>query len=117
MKRREPMMRSAGQLLRHDGYEYHNLNIRTEPGWTLIQRVNRGVKIMFCPKCGNQNSEGASFCRKCGTDLEYAFLAAARHNSSEKKVDGKTLVKAESRDPDELTAGGIANVIIGDGFF
>lgn len=72
---------------------------------------------MFCSKCGNQNSEGANFCRKCGADLEGALLAPIKQNSIARKVSGKNLTKTKSKDPDELTAGGIANVIIGDGFF
>ena len=72
---------------------------------------------MFCPKCGNQNSNHSLFCRKCGTDLESALLAPVKPISIDKKVIGRNLAKTESKDPDELTAGGIANVIIGDGIF
>jgi hypothetical protein len=72
---------------------------------------------MFCPKCGNQNSEGANFCRKCGVDFETVLLAPLKQNFSDNKVVCKSLTKTKLKDPDELTAGGIANVIIGDGFF
>src|SRR5215813_7430346 len=27
------------------------------------------LTIMFCPNCGTQSAEGASFCAKCGTSL------------------------------------------------
>jgi hypothetical protein len=26
--------------------------------------------IMFCPKCGAQNADGASYCEKCGSSLQ-----------------------------------------------
>ena len=72
---------------------------------------------MFCPKCGNQNSNHSLFCRKCGADLESALLAPVKPLSIDKKDIGRSLTKTESKDPDELTSGGIANVIIGDGIF
>jgi hypothetical protein len=72
---------------------------------------------MFCPKCRSQNNQGANFCRKCGADLESAMLAPFKPSSIDNKVDGRSLTKIKSIDPDELTAGGIANIIIGDGFF
>jgi hypothetical protein len=72
---------------------------------------------MFCPKCGNQKTEGANFCRICGADLDNALLAPAKQRSIDKKSVGKCLMNNKSKDPDELTAAGIANVIIGDGFF
>ena len=56
---------------------------------------------MFCAKCGNRNDEAITFCRRCGAELE--------------RAPGTSLVK--SKDPDELTAGGIGSVIVGDGFF
>lgn len=72
---------------------------------------------MFCSKCGNQNSEGVNFCRKCGTDLEGALLAPGKQNSLKKKSVDESLTKSKSKDPDELTGNGIGSVIIGDGFF
>ena len=27
---------------------------------------------MFCPKCGAENEDGATFCRKCGAELHLA---------------------------------------------
>ena len=72
---------------------------------------------MFCPKCGNQNGEGANFCRKCGDILESSLPAHVKSSSMGMKVEGGGLTKAEPKDPDELIASGICNVIIGDGFF
>ena len=72
---------------------------------------------MFCPKCGNQNGEGANFCRKCGDNLDSPLPAHVKTSSTSKNVGGGGLIKAEPKDPDELTASGVCNVIIGDGFF
>jgi hypothetical protein len=74
------------------------------------------MNFMFCSKCGNQG-EGERFCRKCGTDLENAFLAPAKQNILQKKSGGEGLAKALAKDPDELTGNGIGSVIVGDGFF
>jgi hypothetical protein len=72
---------------------------------------------MFCLKCGNQNIDGANFCRKCGTDLEALSPAPAKQDLISREFISRSLTRAQSNDPDELTAGGIANVIMGDGFF
>lgn len=36
---------------------------------------------MFCPKCGAQNGEEASFCRSCGEDLSLVSQALSRNPS------------------------------------
>jgi len=72
---------------------------------------------MFCSKCGNQNGEGVSFCRQCGTDLEITSLTPVKRNLLCKESVGESLTKTKSKDPDELTGNGIGSVIIGDGFF
>jgi hypothetical protein len=72
---------------------------------------------MFCPKCGNQNSEVTNYCRKCGAEVEDALLAHVKQSTMEKKGTVKNQTISRPQDPDELTAAGIANVIIGDGFF
>ena len=72
---------------------------------------------MFCSKCGNQNGEDVSFCRRCGAALENFSLTSARQNLLSKKSVSGGLTKARSKDPDELTGNGIGSVIVGDGFF
>ena len=34
---------------------------------------------MYCPRCGTQNTDGAKFCRSCGTELEAVALALSGH--------------------------------------
>ena len=34
---------------------------------------------MFCPKCGNENSDGSKFCANCGSNIE--IVAAAKHTT------------------------------------
>jgi hypothetical protein len=72
---------------------------------------------MFCSKCGNQIGMGVNFCRTCGTELGAPLTPPASRASFGKRSIDQRLSGAKSKDPDELTAGGIANVIIGDGFF
>ena len=69
---------------------------------------------MFCSKCGIQNGKNINFCRRCGSDLESASFTPGGHALQSR---GGGLIKAESRDPDQLTADGIGKVFIGDGFF
>ena len=70
---------------------------------------------MFCSICGKQNAANISFCRQCGHDLENLSPAPQRLQRGEATVD--SLMKARSKDPDELTARGVGSVFIGDGFF
>ena len=72
---------------------------------------------MFCSKCGKHNGEGVNFCRNCGSDLNTTSITAAKRNLPDKNSFGENLMKAKSKDPDELTGNGIGSVIIGDGFF
>lgn len=72
---------------------------------------------MFCSRCRNQNDEGASFCRRCGTELENLSLKSVRQHLSHEKTMSECSTKAKSKDPDELTGDGIGSVIVGDGFF
>src|SRR5690349_14302339 len=71
---------------------------------------------MFCPKCGNRNDEGASFCRRCGIELASLPPTPFRQNLPRTST-GRSLTKVKSKDPDELTGDGIGSVIVGDGFF
>ncbi|HKO98464.1 MAG TPA: zinc ribbon domain-containing protein [Pyrinomonadaceae bacterium] len=66
---------------------------------------------MFCSKCGSQNDQDISFCRKCGTSLESSALSKAKRDSS------GGLTSSSSKDPDQLMSDGIGGVIVGDGFF
>lgn len=36
---------------------------------------------MYCPKCGTQNSEDASFCSKCGNDLKPTIQAEKKEKN------------------------------------
>ena len=72
---------------------------------------------MFCSRCGNQNDEGASFCRRCGTELENLSLKSVKQHLSPEKTMSESSAGAKSKDPDELTGDGIGSVIVGDGFF
>jgi|SRR5215207_9957463 len=71
---------------------------------------------MYCSKCGSRSGEGVSFCRKCGAGLEGVSLARAEDGRPRKR-DGGVLSKSQADDPDEMTAGGVGSVIVGDGFF
>lgn len=64
---------------------------------------------MFCPKCNNQIDKKVNYCRNCGFDLGNSPIKQSQLS--------KVFSKANSKDPDELTAEGISKVIMGDGFF
>ncbi len=72
---------------------------------------------MYCSKCGSHSDEGVSFCRKCGAGLESTSLARGGESSPPESAGGRGLRRAQAADPDELTAAGVGNVIVGDGFF
>jgi len=71
---------------------------------------------MYCSKCGSHSVDGVSFCRKCGEVLEGASLARAGDGRPRKR-DGVGLGRTSAGDPDEMTAGGVGSVVVGDGFF
>jgi len=72
---------------------------------------------MYCSKCGSRGGEGLSYCRKCGADLETLPLAPVVNSLRERKAGALSPKRAQSADPDELTASGIGSFIVGDGFF
>jgi hypothetical protein len=72
---------------------------------------------MYCSKCGSHSDEGVNFCRKCGAGLESTSLARGGESSTPKRTGGRGLTRAQAEDPDEMTASGVGNVVVGDGFF
>jgi hypothetical protein len=72
---------------------------------------------MYCSKCGSHGGEGVSFCRKCGAGLEGTSLARGVESSPPQRTGGLGLRRAHAEDPDEMAAGGVGSVIVGDGFF
>ena len=63
---------------------------------------------MFCARCGQENGNAVSFCRKCGADFQHSALIPSNPHEN--------WITLSSNDPDELTASGIGSVIMGDGF-
>jgi hypothetical protein len=63
---------------------------------------------MFCARCGQENGNAVSFCRRCGADLQSSSLIPSKPHES--------WITLPSNDPDELTSSGIGSVIMGDGF-
>lgn len=51
--------------------------------------------IIFCPKCGEKNGEGAKFCKKCGVALEVQDSTAS---SNEVGVKGSSILSIEAKD-------------------
>jgi hypothetical protein len=71
---------------------------------------------MYCSKCGSNSGDGVSFCRKCGAGLEGTSLARVGESSPPERISGRGLTRAHAEDADEMTASGVGNVIVGDGF-
>src|SRR5687767_13875960 len=44
-------------------------------GLTLAKLSLEGLRAMYCPNCGNKNSEDQNFCRSCGLGLEKIALS------------------------------------------
>jgi hypothetical protein len=88
---------------------------------------------MYCPKCGIENPETGTYCRKCGTDL--SGVSKALENKDDGEPDYLNVVDhmdptgisrsarrrdrsrhGQNVDPDALWGGGIRNTIFGFGF-
>ena len=51
--------------------------------------------VIFCPKCGEKNGEGAKFCKKCGVDLG---VQDSKTSSSETTSQGSSIFTSEAKD-------------------
>lgn len=71
---------------------------------------------MYCPKCGTQNVEDASFCRGCGANVSLVPQALAGHLPSQ-LGEGQTGREKEDDDddPPNLTSG-IVKFLVGIAF-
>lgn len=86
---------------------------------TGTARGKGDFRKMYCPKCGTQNVEDASFCRGCGANVSLVPQALAGH-LPEQKVEGRKRhgKKHEDDEPPNLTSGivkffvGIAFIIV-----
>jgi hypothetical protein len=54
---------------------------------------------MFCPKCGTQNVEGASFCRLCGANIGLVSQALAGQLSAPDEVKDRKSRRKRKREP------------------
>ena len=50
--------------------------------------------MVFCPKCGEKNGEGAKFCKKCGADLKVQDTKAS---SSDAGAHGSPIFSGDSK--------------------
>lgn len=72
---------------------------------------------MFCPKCGTSNPDDGKFCRSCGVDLGGVSAALSGEpamsnwGASCSPTDAK-----QKKDPDDLFADSIRNIVFGFGF-
>jgi ribosomal protein L40E len=58
-----------------------------------VLKLESGINIMFCPKCGTQNPVTGKFCRSCGTDL--ATVSDALSGTSNGKMQNVKAVEAD----------------------
>jgi len=76
---------------------------------------------MYCPKCGAQNIDGASFCRSCGTNLSLVPQALTGRLPEAGDVEGETgsdqgsRRKRRGKGPPSVEKA-ITNIFMGVGF-
>jgi hypothetical protein len=52
---------------------------------------------MYCPKCGTQNIDNASFCRACGTNLSLVPQALTGHLPQVSEVESREMSRRERK--------------------
>lgn len=70
---------------------------------------------MFCPKCGTSNPDDGKFCRSCGVDLG-GVSAVMSGDLVANPADAMSCDKRRIRDPHEMYATAIRNIVFGVGF-
>ncbi|HEY0005964.1 MAG TPA: zinc-ribbon domain-containing protein [Pyrinomonadaceae bacterium] len=72
---------------------------------------------MYCPKCGTDNLETASFCRKCGVDLRLVPQALSGTlplaQAEPDEIDDWSSRRRRRRKKEPTMEGGIKNVFMG----
>ena len=53
---------------------------------------------MYCPQCATQHTDGAKFCRSCGTELEAVALALSGKSAPPSAGDAKAVEARTPRD-------------------
>jgi len=65
-------------------------------------------EVIFCSKCGNQESAGSRFCAKCG-----APLAGAPFSSSDVREKARTLIQSIDENIDKVAIASVAVAAFG----
>src|SRR5262245_35752520 len=52
-----------------EGRRLQGQGLRRERGGGFLRRELIGESLMYCPRCGSQNTEPTKFCRQCGLPL------------------------------------------------
>lgn len=68
---------------------------------------------MYCPQCAAQYTEGAKFCRSCGTELEAVALVLSSKSAKPAKGGGKKAEAKTRQDWMEKHVEGVKNVASG----
>ena len=76
---------------------------------------------MYCPKCGTDNLENASFCRKCGTDIRLVPQAITGtlpvvHTDADEDAPDDSRRHRRRGKKRSTVEGGIKNIFMGIGF-
>lgn len=65
---------------------------------------------MYCPRCGTQNTDGAKFCRSCGTELEAVALVLSGGATPPAETDDEPKTVDDWL---ELRSDGVRNIATG----
>src|SRR5881394_705120 len=77
---------------------------------------------MYCPKCGTQNIDNASFCRACGTNLSLVPQALTGHLPQQPARDDETWDESlrarrrRKRNAPPSIERAVTNICVGIGF-
>jgi FHA domain/zinc-ribbon domain len=73
--------------------------------WPADERLGHDMPSVYCPRCGQENPDGARFCSYCGIPLARAAGDRVGESTSTLSLGGSELAEAEPEEPLADSAG------------